>query len=361
MTIWRWAELFTETPPDHRITLGEGDTPLIRSRRIGPEAGLDRLYFKLETSNPSGSYKDRFAAAAISYMRTRGETRTVGTSSGNTGSAVAAYCAAAGLACEIAILETTPPGKIKQMQAYGAQIYRVRGMGVDPGISDRIMEQLQDKAQRPGNRLQISAFRFSPDGMNGVKTIGYELAEQADAGGFDLRHVFVPAGGGGLTLAVARGLSEMADRGSIARMPAVHCVQPSGNDTIAGPLRDGATRARACPCTSLISGLQVGSVIDGDPVIEVCRASGGTGYLVEDEDVWAVQRRLARDEGVFCEPAGAVALAAALAASQRGAVRRDEPVACLVTGVGFKDPDGVDRMIEGIDCPLIEPSEIDRM
>jgi threonine synthase len=158
--------------------------------------------------------------------------------------------------------------------------------------------------------------------------------------------VFVPAGGGGLTLAVARGLA-----GSGAR---VHCVQPQGNATIAGPLREGAQRAQAVACATRISGLQVPTVLDGDDVIAACRASGGTGFLVSDEEVWDVQAKLAREEGIFCEPAAAVSVAGALAAIRSGEVSSRSRIGCVVTGTGFKDASALDRMLAAGSCPTVE-------
>src|SRR5947209_20033127 len=102
MSIWRWADWLDPVPEHARVTLGEGDTPLVRSEHIGPKAGLRHLYFKLEYASPTGSYKDRFAAAAVSHMKAAGQTRCVATSSGNTGASLAAYCAAAGIECLIA-------------------------------------------------------------------------------------------------------------------------------------------------------------------------------------------------------------------------------------------------------------------
>ena len=95
MSMWRWSQKFDALPESAQISLGEGNTPLVRSRKIGPEAGLKNLFFKLECCNPSGSYKDRFASSAISHMVANGQTRCIATSSGNTGASLAAYCAAA--------------------------------------------------------------------------------------------------------------------------------------------------------------------------------------------------------------------------------------------------------------------------
>ena len=348
MSIWRFADRFSSTPALARVTLGEGNTPLVRSRRLGQSAGAERLYFKLESGNPTGSYKDRFAAAAVSDMLAKGQGRCIATSSGNTGSALAAYCAAAGIACEVAVVETAPAEKLKQMMAYGARIYKVRGFGTDPRITADTFARIRERGGRDRSALQISAYACSPIGMRGVQTISYELAEQAE-GAID--HVFVPAGGGGLTLAVARGFDG-------TRGLRIECVQPEGNATIAGPLREGSERAREVACTTKISGLQVPSVLDGHDVIAACRASGGTGHLVRDDDVWNVQARLAREEGIFCEPAGAVSVAGALKAIRAGEVARDALVCCVVTGTGFKDVPSIDRMLAGSSCPTFSLDEM---
>jgi threonine synthase len=356
MTIWRWADMMESVPPAARLTIGEGDTPLVRSRRIGPQAGLPNLYLKLEHGNATGSYKDRFAFAAISHMVAKGQTKCIATSSGNTGAALAAYCAAAGIECRIALVEGAPLGKMTQMMAYGAQIARIRKFGTDAATTIDVFERLERLGQRPDSALQISAFVYSPPGMSGVQTLAFELAEQLPDG---IDHVFCPAGGGGLCVATAQGFQKLADKGSIHQVPAVHCVQPEGNNTIAGPLREGAAKAQEVACTTKISGLQVASVVDGHLAVDACRATGGTGHLVSDEFVWQVQKRLAREEGIFAEPAGAVALAGALAAAKNGELAPESTVVCTVTGSGFKDIAAVDRMNRDVECPLLDPVAID--
>ena len=330
---------------DHPLSLGEGNTPVTRSRHIGPQAGLRNLFFKLESVNPSGSYKDRFAAAAVGDMLAAGKTLCLSTSSGNTGSALAAYCAAARIACRIAIVETTPQGKTRQMLAHGAELHRVKGFGIEPNVTRQVFNTLQAWGAQSDAALQISAFACSPVGMSGVQSISTELSDQLDGA---IAHVYVPAGGGGLTLAVARGFEDSACR------PRVECVQPEGNDTIVTALNDGDTSAREVDCTTEISGLQVPSILDGHEVIGACRASGGEGHLVSDADVWAMQTRLAREEGIFCEPAGAVAVVGAVEAARRGDVAPDAVVVCLITGTGFKDERSLTAMTAEADCPLLD-------
>lgn len=353
MSIWDFGHRLPVVAEEHRITLGEGRTPLLRSRQIGPAIGMPNLYFKLEISNPSGSYKDRFAASAVSQMRQAGDQTIVATSSGNTGSALAAYAAATQMTCAIAIVETAPEGKLKQMLAYGARLYRVEGFGIDAEVSAAVFNHLVELGEKPGTQVQISCFKHCPEGMAGVKTIGYELARQSRTLDKPLEHVFCPAGGGGLTLATALGLIEAAECGDIDRPPAIECVQPAGNNTIAGPLREGRDTGREVTCTSTISGLQVPGVLDAYEVIAACRQTGGTGHLIEDDAVYRAQKRLAREEGIFCEPAGAVALAGLLKAVEGGEINRQASCACLVTGSGFKDPPGIDRMIADADCPTV--------
>lgn len=356
MNIWRWANLIEPVPESARLTLGEGDTPLMKSRRIGPAAGLEHLYFKLENTSATGSYKDRFAFTAVSHMVARGQSRCLATSSGNTGAALAAYCAAAGIECRIAIVEGAPIGKLSQMMAYGAKIARIRKFGVDAAATQEVFDRLQALAHRPGSCMQISGFAYSPLGMSGVQTMAYELAEQSPEG---IDHVFCPAGGGGLCVAMARGFRQLRDRGELRKTPAVECVQPEGNDTIATPLRTGAARAREVVCTTQVSGLQVASVVDGHLAIEACRASGGTGHTAPDAFVWETQKRLAREEGVFTEPAGAVALAGALRAADRGELRRDARIICVVSGSGFKDPASVERLNADASCPMLDAADLD--
>ena len=348
--IWYWADHFSSCPVHHQLSLGEGNTPLVRSRHIGPSVGLERLFFKLEGVNPTGSYKDRFAAAAVSDMAARSATRCIATSSGNTGAALAAYCATAGIACEIVVVETAPIDKLRQMLVYGAKLYRIRGFGIDPRTSRRVLTAIRNLSDQPKTDLQISAFAYNPTGMNGVQTIAFEIHRQLPEG---IDHVFIPAGGGGLTLAVARGFETLRKRGGGAT-PHIECAQPVGNDTIATPLRLGLQSARDVTCTSRISGLQVSRVIDGNETIMACRATGGTGHVVSDEDVWQMQNRLARQEGIFCEPAGAVSVTAAIQATSRGEVSASATACCLITGVGFKDLPSVDRMISYDIPPLLE-------
>lgn len=355
--IWRFAEWFDPVPDSARLTLGEGGTPLVRSRRLGPAFGLKNLFFKLEFVNPTGSYKDRFACAAVSDMVARGKTECIATSSGNTGAALAAYCALAGITCEIAIAEKAPEGKLRQMLAYGAKLYRVRNFGIDRQTSDRAIECLKLLSARPQAQMQISAFAYCPVGMSGVCGISHELVEQADS---PIDHVFCMAGGGGFLVAIARGFNQLLAAKQIPHRPRMECVQPTGNDTISGPLKAGTDARGIDECTTRISGLQVPQIIDGHEVINACRESRGTGHVVSDEWIYEIQSRLAREEGLFAEPAGSTAVAGALQAAREGLLDPEANIVCIISGSAFKDPPSLEAMTRHVACPLIELSDLER-
>jgi threonine synthase len=323
------------------FSIGEGDTPLIRSQQIGPSLGLPNLYFKLESLNPTGSYKDRFGALAISGLVNSGARYCLATSSGNTGASLAAYAAVAGLPCHVVVVDGAPLGKLRQMQVYGAKLWMVKDFGLDARVTQETFDGLRDLATSLDTTVQISAYAYSPFGMQGVQTLAYEIAEVLP----EVQHVFVPAGGGGLTLAVAKGFEIWSSVERNFDRPKVHCVQPEGNDTIASSMRNGAMKAQAIANSrTKISGLQVPGVIDGDQVLKMAKTQGGHGFIVEDQEVFQWQRKLAVKEGIFCEPAGAVAMAGLVQAMHLEEIDKNEIIVCLITGHGFKDPDAADRM-----------------
>lgn len=334
-SIWQYPSCLPDLAPGHQISLGEGQTPLLKSRFIGPALGMKNLYFKLENLNPTGSYKDRFAAAFVSGLASRGQQLCLATSSGNTGAALAAYCAAANIRCLLVVVDGAPAAKLTQMQLYGAEVCMVRGFGKDSAVTAGVFNTLQELAAQKNIPLPVSAYCFCPEGMQGVETLALEILDDLEG---QADHLFSPAGGGGLTLAMARGVNHYAARRPGGQAPRVHCVQPAGNDTIAGPLRNGQSQARELAAsTTRVSGLQVPGVLDGHEVIAACQALNGQGFVVEDDQVFYFQRKLAQKEGVFCEPAGAVALAGLAQALQKQEVQPDDTVVCLVTGTGFKD------------------------
>ena len=330
--IWHYKEYFTEIRDQCMISIGEGHTPLIKSRNIGPSLGLNNLYFKLENLNPTGSYKDRFAALFTSKLLEKKAPFCIATSSGNTGAALAAYCAASGIECFLVVVDGAPLSKIQQMQLYGGKIIMVDGFGIQADITSSVFKQLKELTNERNISLPISAYCYCPDGMQGVQTIAWEILD--DLNGV-VQHIFSPSGGGGLTLAITKGVQLHKKYKPGCK---VHCVQPSGNNTIAGPLRNGLSYAvEIAASTTTVSGLQVPGVLDGTETIQNCRALGGTGYIVEDEVIFKYQALLATQEGIFCEAAAAASVSALESAIQNKEVKAEDNIVCLITGSGFKD------------------------
>ena len=348
--MWNFSQALPVIATEHIATLGEGNTPLVRSTRIGESLGLKRLYFKVETQNPTGSYKDRFASVATSLMLQEGKRRMIATSSGNTGSSLAAYAAHFGLELDLYVLENAPEEKLLQAQAFGASIFRVRGFGISTEITAQVFKNLGLKSQKENAVLLVSAVCLCPREMQGVKTIAYEINRHLGEGP---HHLFVPVGGGGLFLSCYQGMQDELKSRRICRMPKCHPVQPQGCATVVGPLSRGSTRAEAVQCTSQISGLQVASLLDAQAVVEKTLLSGGQGQMVSDESIYLWHQRLIREEGIYAEPAGAASLAGLAAAVEREQVQAEELVVCLVTGSGFKDGPSMRAAVADLAIPTM--------
>ena len=345
-----------------RATLGEGNTPLIPSVSIGPKLGLKNLYFKLENCNPTGSYKDRFIAAEITRLLNERVTACVATSSGNTGASLASYCARYGIRCSIIVSPETPPGKLVQMRAHGSRLFLVKHFIASAEVTSKVLATLERLSGERNLALVVSAYRYCPEGMRGVESISTELAEQlseqlserlsGQRGGID--HVFVPVGGGGLFTAVCRGFEHAP-----GPRPKVHVVQPRGCPTVVDAFERGVDVVRAVESTTKISGLSVPFDADATLALNTLRKNGGHAFGVEDEEVYEAQRLMLAEEGIYCEPAGATALAGLRRAVAKEMVQRDDTIVCPVTGHGFKDPESIGKAAEKYPEVLLQASELE--
>jgi threonine synthase len=329
--------------------LGEGNTPLVKSAGI-----VNDLFFKMEQLNPTGSFKDRFAALETALIKDAGIKTFIATSSGNTGAALSAYAARYDLKCLLFVNEITPEAKLKQMLTYGAKVFRVKDFGITSELSAPIFARLCELAEDNKVRLVISAYKYSPDGMEGVKTIAYEIVEQL---GNVPDVVFVPVGGGGLLSAIWRGFKDLRNIGEIDRLPRMAAVQPKLNDTIVSALEQGFPTANEIATTTSISGLAVQTDIDATRALGSVSESGGFGVAVSDEEIRTTQQRLCETEGIYVEPAGATSVAGYLKANSGGRIAANEKTVCILTGHGLKDTsdskNDVKRQVFNIDIRSI--------
>ena len=330
--------------------MGEGNTPLVESVRIGPELGV-RILFKLEMCNPTGSYKDRFVAAELAHRLRQRRTACLATSSGNTGSALAAYSARYGMQCAIFVNQDAPAGKLMQMQAHGARIFRVKGFITSPEVTASVYRRLRAVTEASGAPLIVSAYRHCPQGMAGVEAIAEEILASISG---TPNHVFVPVGGGGLFTAIARGFHSAK-----CSKVKIHAVQPAGCATVVSAYEQGREEILPITSTTRISGLAVPFDIDAGRALAELRRCGGWGIAVSDEAVWEAQSRMIHEEGIWPEPAGAAALAGCLQAHRKGQLQRGATVVCIVSGHGFKDAGSLQAAIKSNPDHLICADDID--
>ncbi len=268
--------------------LGEGDTPLIRSQRLGQSLGLQNLYFKHEGLNPSGAFKDRAGAMVAALALEAGAKGILTASSGNASSAISAYCAAAGLKCIILMEPGNPVAKLRQTVATGAKVLLIEGIFAHG--PEALSELLRTLAERIDYYLGFVWAPVNPYILEGIKTISYEIAHQL----------------------------------------------PGAPDVVIGPVGGGDMfAAQLSYARSRISGINVS--FSGDHALSAIRESGGLAIGVRDEEVVAMQRRMAVEEGVWVEPAGAAAVTAIPDLLARRAITADQRIVCIISGAGFKD------------------------
>ncbi|GGD51817.1 pyridoxal-phosphate dependent enzyme [Paenibacillus nasutitermitis] len=352
--IWLYAERLPHVSEQHLVTLGEGRVPLVRSWRIGEKLGLPNLYFKLESLNPTGSYKDRISALALSLAREQGKTACIGTTSGNAGASVAAYAARAGLPYHVYVQENIIQSKLEQILVHHAHVYKVEGMGFNSQVGQQVFENVRTKAAANNWEAVITAFAYAPQAMEAVKTISFEIQEELgtpDA-------VFVPVGGGGLLAGIHSGFSDMLVSGQASRLPKIAACQSSGCANLVRGWEQGLNKPVPGDSTSLISGIQVPNPPDADLVFSALRESGGFGTALQDEATWHWQELLAVEEGIFCEPAGAIGLAGAVQALQEGRISGNDTVVVIISGAGYKDVHRTKVMTEHAHVPIISANEM---
>ena len=311
--------------------LGEGDTPLIRSQRLGPALGLNNLYFKNEGRNPSGAFKDRVGALVVALALEAGKAGVLTASSGNAASAISAYCAAAGLKCLILLEPGNPPNKLRQALATGAQVVPVKG--IFSHGPDELRELLTQVAARLNYYLGFVWAPVNPYALEGIKTISYEVVARL-SGAPDV--VIAPVGGGDLLAAQWRGYLELKRAGLIANLPRMVGVQSVNAPPLLEAFRTNAIHVPTLPyARSKISGINV--PFTGDHALAAVRESGGAVMGVDDDAVVARQSRLGREEGIWVEPASAAPVTAIPELMARGLIQSNEKVVCVFSGAGFKD------------------------
>lgn len=334
--------------------LGEGDTPLIPSKRLGAALGLKHLYFKNEGLNPTGAFKDRAGAMVAALALEAGAKGVLTASSGNASSAISAYCAAAGLPCAILMEPGNPTAKLRQTIATGAQVLLVEGVfahGPD-GLADFLMHV----AERTGYYLGFVWAPINPYILEGIKTISYEIASALAPAQRSNLTVIGQVGGGDMFAAQWRGWKELQQAGVIEQLPRMIGVQSLSAPPLLKAFETGSERVATLPyANSKVSGINV--PFTGEHALQAARESGGAVVGVSDDTIFEMQRRVATEEGIWIEPAGAAPLAILADLLARKLVDPDAPIVCIMSGAGFKDTSLASQQVQNI--ALLDPIKFD--
>ena len=337
-SLWRYADLLPVARPEHP-RLAPGLTPLVRAPRLAEAVGLRELYLKLDTANPTHSFKDRVVAVASAKAQELGLDTLACSSTGNLAGAVAARAAAEGLAAAVFCPVGLEREKLAPVAAYGATLYEVRGSYDD---CSRLTVELS--FELPWAFVNVGLRSYYAEGS---KTLAFELAEQL---GWRLPDVVVcPVASGSLLSKVAQGFGEFRELGLVAGpQPRLVGAQAEGCSPVAAAYDDGRPVTPVRPRTAATS-LAIGNPADGNHAIAAVRASGGAIHAVPEEEIGSNMSLLAERSGIFGEAAAGVCLGALRQAIDEGTVGAEDTVVLLVTGDGLKTPGLVADRLESVE------------
>ena len=328
--IERYAAHLPVTARTPRITLGEGDTPLVRARSFERECGLDEVWLKVEGANPTGSFKDRGMVVAVAKAVEQGARAVLCASTGNTSASAAAYAARAGLRCTVVLpAGHVAMGKLVQAIAFGARIVAVRG-SFDAALT--VVRELGES----GEATIVNS--VNPHRIEGQKTAAFEVCETL---GDAPDALCIPVGNAGNITAYWRGFVQAAAAGMSTRKPRMFGFQAAG----AAPLVSGQPVDEP---QTIATAIRIGKPASWNGAVAARDESGGAIEAVTDDEILAAYRDVARSEGVFCEPASAAALAGLRKRAKAGALRDIHRVVCVLTGNGLKDPDTARSLADAI-------------
>jgi threonine synthase len=326
--LWRYREVLPVEIDANIVSLGEGWTPLLRVERLGKQLGINELYIKDESQNPTQSFKARGMSAAVSMAKELGTQKLAVPSAGNAAGALAAYAARAGLECFIFMPRDTPRANVVECEQTGAHVTLMDGLITDCGA------EVSRRKDSEG-WFDVSTLK-EPYRVEGKKTLGYELAEQL---GWKLPDVIIyPTGGGTGLIGMWKAFDEMEQMGWInSKRPRMVSVQASGCAPIVRAFEEGKRFAEEFPnATTVASGLRVPRAIGDFMILDALRESGGTAVSVTDGELLEAVSEIGGAEGVFCAPEGAACLPALRKLLDAGEVRASDQVILFNTGAGVK-------------------------
>jgi threonine synthase len=327
-TMWRYDDVLPVESPDHRVSLGEGFTPLLAARRLGALTGLPRLFIKDESGNPTGSFKARGLSMAVSMAKALGASDVCLPSAGNAGSALAAYAAKGGLKAHVFVPRDAPRIFIMETVSYGAEVQAVEGLITDAA-------KVCAQRAREAGWYECATLK-EPYRVEGKKTMGYELAEQM---GWKLPDaILYPTGGGIGLIGMWKAFQEMETMGFVGPgRPRMYAVQADGCAPIVKAFAEDREEAPFWEnAHTLAYGIRVPKALGDFLILRALRESHGAGVSVSDAEIIQGVKDSCAHEGIFMAPEGGACVAALRKLKASGHINADDTVVLFNTGTGFK-------------------------
>jgi threonine synthase len=317
----KYRDFLPVTPQTPIITIGEGDTPLVRSQRLEREIGCGELYFKLEGCNPTGSFKDRGMVIAVAKAVEAKNPAIICASTGNTSASAAAY----GAVCGLKVFVVVPQGNIALGKLAQAIVYGAKIIAINDNF-DKALELVRALTQKHPIALVNS---LNPHRIEGQKTAAFEIV---DALGDAPDYLFIPLGNAGNITAYWRGFVHYKQAGKAKNTPKMMGFEAEGSAAIA------RGKVITNPKT-VASAIRIGNPASWKSAVAARDESGGVIDYVTDEEILSAYKSLAVREGIFGEPASAASVAGLIKKAKSGIDFSDKKVVCIITGTGLKDPD----------------------
>jgi threonine synthase len=341
-SLWRYRD-FLPVEADSAIDIGAGFTPLVRAKNLGKALGLNNLYIKNDTMNPTWSFKDRVVTVAATRARELGYSKLACASTGNLANSVSAHAAAAGMEAVVFIPHDLEAGKILGSSIYAPTLVKVRG---NYDAVNRLCAELAGSYNWAFVNVNVRPYY-----SEGSKTLGFEVAEQLGWRAPD--HCVVPIASGSLFVKIRKGLQELYKVDLIdepkTRMSG---AQATGCSPVAVAFQEGTTNFRPQRPNTIAKSLAIGNPADGYYSLVQLQETGGACGMVDDDEIVAGMKLLAETEGIFGETAGGVTVATVKQLAAQGRIDPDEVTVAFITGAGFKTA-------EAVSGALKPPLEID--
>jgi len=347
-SIWSYKQ-FLPIREEKQITLGEGITPVIDCCNTAETIDIRKLYIKNEGANPTGTYKDRGVSVSITKAKGQQVSGVILGSAGNAGVAASAYAAKSQIPCFLMLPVGASKSRENIANVFGANIIRIKGT-----IDDAI--RLSEKAQNHFRFVNIStASVFNPYGVEGYRTIGYELAFQFE---FSLPdYIIVPVGGGSLISKIWEGLNDVRELGLVDKLPKMIGVQAAGCAPLVKAYKTGEQILKWDKPDTIAFSIADEWPHDGTEALKAIRDSKGTLEEVDDISILKAQKILCADEAVLAEASSSTTMACLIKLRESGYIDRSSSAALIISGTGMKDIGDIAKKARAI--PIIENNETD--